>query len=203
MIARREAFPCPCAARKRDRSAERLVLFNHIAIVVVVGAVIIPVNKRYIFGQIGFFANCLKVCLAVVITRGICKLAEHIAPYHRLKAVFIGNIAHLMEVAVYNFKTVVIAVLIAVLTETHHIRLVHADMYFAGGEALGKRGENFIYKLIGSVVVRQQNICGIIYAAVLIYPFEHCVKMCQGLYTGDKLNPVFTAEGIRLFKLCL
>ena len=82
-------------------------------------------------------------------------------------------------------------------------RFVHADMYFAGGEALGKRGENFIYKLIGSVVVCQQNIRRVVYCAVAVCPLEHGVKVRQGLYTGDKLNPVFTAEGIRLFKLCL
>ena len=44
-----------------------------------------------------------------------------------------------MEVAVYNFKTVGVAVLIAVLTETHHIRFVHTDMYFAGCKTLRQR----------------------------------------------------------------
>ena len=106
-----------------------------------------------------------------------------------------------MQVAVYNFKTVVIAVLIAVFTKTHHIRLVHADMYFAGGEALGKRGKNFIYKLIGSVVVCQQNIRRVVYCAVAVYPFEHGVKVRKGLYAGYKLNPVFTAKSVCLFKL--
>ena len=108
-----------------------------------------------------------------------------------------------MQVAVYNFKTVVITVFIAVFAKPHHISFVHAYMYFARGEALGKRGKNFIYKLIGSVIVRQQNIRRVVYCAVAVYPFEHGVKVRKGLYAGYKLYTVFTAVFVRFLKLCL
>ena len=100
--------------------------------------------------------------------------------------------AYLVQVAVYNFKTVVIAVLIAVFAETPTIYASSMPICILRvvkhSESVGK---NLIYKLIGSVVVCQQNIRRVVYCAVAVYPFEHGVKVRKGLYAGNKLNPVF------------
>ena len=114
-------------------------------------------------GQFDVVGNALDYAFgdmqtARIIFAVIGEAEEHIAPHMRLKAVFLGDLRHSVQVPDEKLRTVGKAVFVEIGAQPHHVRLVHADMDTAGGEISGGGSENFIEKFIGLFFVDQKDV---------------------------------------------
>ena len=143
----------------------------------------------------------VHVCILVVGIEG--QLAEHIAPYHRLKAVFVGDLADTVQMVVNHVESVGESVLFEIFAQTDSVCLVHTDMYFARAEALSAGLYHALDQLIGLFLARKQYLVAVADVLVLGVPFEHILQMCQSLYAGNKLHSDACAVGVYLTQLLL
>ena len=89
-----------------------------------------------------------------------------------------------MQMSVYYIEPFLKAVFFEILSESHHISLIHTYMYAPRTQTGCKGGKHTVDQLVSSFIINKQNIVIIPNFFVFIAPLKNGVEMCKGLYAG-------------------
>ena len=159
-VARNHTDPAPSAARKPSILGKLSVVVKHIGVALLSRSPIIPKNGNDL-GRECFNDLFGHFTLGNVIFAVVPRAEEHIRPNHHLVVVFLCDIANASEVTLDDGVDGLVAVNIKMLAATEVECLVHTDVDALGAEALRERGEHVVDKLIGTLVVGQNNVAHI------------------------------------------
>ena len=112
---------------------------------------------------------------------------EHIAPNHNLHTVLIGQFLHPVQMFQQNIELVAVAVLSQIPPHSQAKCLIHTNVDFAGGKALGYRREHIINQCIDSLIAHKKHICHIHMGSVFL-PAGEVSQMGQHLNTGNQFD---------------
>ena len=99
---------------------------------VVIVRIIIPVNQRYVFRNVGIRLFGIFAVNCIIIADRKPQLYKHIAPYHGFETVFCGYFADPVKMADDQIVALLIAVERKMLSEADAEGLVHSYMYSFG-----------------------------------------------------------------------
>ena len=196
-VVRFEPAPLPCAAGNPHVALEIKVVLHHTVYKIRILVVIIPVHELQIFGH--FFHYPSGNFLLVIVLAFSRDTEKHIAPHHRLKAVFFGNLRYPRKMPQQHVETVARAVQFVITAPADHMRLVHADMNIARSKTFRARGDHLFDQRVSPLVVHKQNIVCVV--DVLIFRVaENLIQVRQRLNTRHQFHAVFLCKRVNLFQ---